>query len=398
MFNKIRSLFSKNKEPTTKTQIKLIQDIGNSLYMWDGVLYKSDVIRSILRPFATSIGKLEAKHIRQTKNDDIVINPEPYIRLLLEDPNENTSGQMLQEKITNQLMLNGNAFCYISRDHNGYAMAIYHIAATNVEAIYNAVGELYLRFTLTKGQIVEFSYQDVIHLRGDFISNDIFGNSNHDELRPLMDIVKTTDQSIVGAIKNSRIIKWLLKYTSSIRDEDLKKKGKDFSEQWLNNSIDDSTGVAVIDSKLDAQQVENKDYVPNAAIMDRTAKRILSYFNISEKIVMSTATEDEWNTFYELRLEPIVIQISKEFTRKLFTVKERAYGNKIIFAANNLQYASMSTKLNLANMVDRGSMTPNEWRAVMNLGPIEGGNKPIRRLDTAPVNGVGEGGKRNENN
>ena len=36
-------------------------------------------------------------------------------------------------------------------------------------------------------------------------------------------------------------------------------------------------------------------------------------------------------------------------------------------------------------MVDRGAMTPNEWRAVMNLSPIECGDKPIRRLDTAVV-------------
>ena len=40
-------------------------------------------------------------------------------------------------------------------------------------------------------------------------------------------------------------------------------------------------------------------------------------------------------------------------------------------------------------MVDRGSMTPNEWRITLNLGPIEGGDKPIRRLDTAVVNNKG---------
>jgi hypothetical protein len=49
----------------------------------------------------------------------------------------------------------------------------------------------------------------------------------------------------------------------------------------------------------------------------------------------------------------------------------------------------MKTKLNLLNMVDRGALTPNEWRRVMNLGPIKGGDEPVRRLDTAPV----EGGK-----
>ncbi len=45
----------------------------------------------------------------------------------------------------------------------------------------------------------------------------------------------------------------------------------------------------------------------------------------------------------------------------------------------------MTTRLNLMQMVDRGGLTPNEWRAVLNLAPIEGGDEPIRRLDTAPI-------------
>ncbi len=36
-------------------------------------------------------------------------------------------------------------------------------------------------------------------------------------------------------------------------------------------------------------------------------------------------------------------------------------------------------------MVDRGAMTPNEWRRTLNLPPLQGGDEPIRRLDTAPV-------------
>src|SRR5690606_4132465 len=85
-------------------------------------------------------------------------------------------------------------------------------------------------------------------------------------------------------------------------------------------------------------------------------------------------------------IEPMAMQISGEYTRKIFSRTERGHGNKIIFEASSLQYASMATKLNLVQMVDRGSLTPNEWREVMNLGPIEGGDQPIRRLDTALVN------------
>ena len=47
--------------------------------------------------------------------------------------------------------------------------------------------------------------------------------------------------------------------------------------------------------------------------------------------------------------------------------------------------ASLNTKLAFQAMVDRGAMLPNEWRATMNLAPIEGGDKPIRRLDTQVV-------------
>ena len=50
-----------------------------------------------------------------------------------------------------------------------------------------------------------------------------------------------------------------------------------------------------------------------------------------------------------------------------------------------MQYMSMTHKLALVAMVDRGAMLPNEWRQVLNLAPIEGGDVPIRRLDTAPT-------------
>lgn len=143
---------------------------------------------------------------------------------------------------------------------------------------------------------------------------------------------------------------------------------------------------------MDAKQVDPKDYVPNAVQMEKTVQRLYSYFNTNDKIVQSKYDENEWNSYYESEIEPLAMQLSNEFTRKLFTRRERGFGNKIIFEASNLQYASMSTKLNLQAMVDRGAMTPNEWRETFGLAPVEGGNKPIRRLDTAVINETVKGG------
>lgn len=372
-----------NKNPSL-TRYEMIIDKGNGFYTWNGNLYQSDIVRSCIRPKAKAIGKLVPKHIRNS-TEGFSINPEPYIRFLLEDPNPYMSGQVLFEKITTQLELNNNAFIYIHRDENGYPMELYPIIANSMDALYDKEGYLYIRFYMRNGKMVTYPYEDIIHIRKDFNENDIFGDSPTKALTSLMEIVNTTDQGIVKAVKNGGIIRWLLKFNQTLRPEDMEEQTKKFTNTFLN--IENSGGAAATDAKFDAKQVEPKDYVPNATQTEKTVQRIYSFFNTNEKIVQSKYTEDEWISYFEAEIEPLAMQLSNEFTRKLFTRRERGFGNKIVFEASNLQYASISTKLNLVQMVDRGALTPNEWREALNLHPIEGGDEPIRRLDTAVVKG-----------
>lgn len=372
-----------NRSPT-QTRYELVTDNGGGFYSWGGNLYKSDIIRSCIKPDVKALGKLVAKHIREI-NGDLTVNPEPYIKILLEEPNPYMTGQMLIEKMATQLALTNNAFALIDRDENGYPIGIYHIPCVNVQKQYDKQMMLYLKFTMHNGRTYTFPYSDIIHLRDDFNEDDIFGTPPTEALKDLMEIISTTDQGIVHAIKNSNIIRWLLKYTGVIRPEDLKKKVEEFTNSYLKIQEGENIGAAGIDGKMDAQQVDPKDYVPNAAQQDRTVTRAYNFFETNEKIVQSRCTEEEWNSHYEIKIEPIAIQLSNEYSRKLFSRRERAFGNKIVFEASNLQCASLSTKLQLVQMVDRGAMTPNEWRATINLAPIEGGDKPIRRLDTQVV-------------
>lgn len=379
----------KAQNENIKTTYKLVTEKGNGQFIWNGKVYQSDIVRACMRPKVKAIGKLIGKHLRESIiNDkrDLKINPDVYMRFLLEEPNALMSGQKLQEKLAAQLILNNNAYALITRDENGYANSIYPLTgALGVEAIYNNQGHLFLKFTMQNGKWFTFDYDDIIHLRQDFCENDLFGDSIQSSLTNLMTVIDTTDKGIVNAIKNSAVIQWLLKYTTQLRPEDLKANAEKFVEDYL--STTNGIGVAATDAKAEVQRVESKDYVPNAAQMDRTTERIYTAFNTNKKIVQSSYTEDEWNAYYEAEIEPVVIDLSAEYTRKLFSRRERGFGNRIVFEASNLATASMSTKLGLMAMVDRGAMTPNEWRAVHNLAPLEGGDEPIRRLDTALVNG-----------
>ncbi len=388
-------MFGKKQSPTM-TRFEMINDNGGGFFAWNGDIYQSDIIRACIRPKAKAVGKLIAKHIRDNANE-FKVNPDPYMRFILEEPNPLMTGQMFQEKMTVQLELNHNAFAYIKRDEFGYATEIYPIPCTTVEVVEGTRGDIFLKFYFKNGKHMTVPYMDIIHLRKDFNENDFFGEHPGKVLSSLMDIVTTTDQGIVKAIKNSAVVKWILKFKSVLKQEDIDAQVQNFKKNYL--SIDNENGgAASSDPRYDLEQVKPEAFVPDSKQMQETTQRIYNFFNTNEKIIQSKYTEDEWNAYYESEIEPLAMQFAGEFTRKLFSRRERGFGNKIIFEAASLQYASMSTKMNLVQMVDRGSMTPNEWRSILSLGPIEGGDKPIRRLDTALVkdgNVTGKGGGNN---
>ena len=373
----------KNSGVTVTPEYKLVTNYGNGFFGWNGKVYESDIIRSAIEVKATTIGKAVAKHIRSGTGDSIVVNPDVYIQFLLSDPNPLMSGQMLQEKMITQLELNNNAFAFVQNDANGMPTAIWPIVANSVEAIQDNQGNLYLKFYMQNAQTYTFPYAQVIHLRKDFNKDEIFGESNGPTLAPLMEIVTTTDQGIVSAIKNSAAVRWLLKFNTAMRPEDIEKNTKAFVASYLQTQKDqDSIGAAGVDAKTDATQLQPTDFVPNAKQMDATVDRIYSIFHTNKAIVQSSYTENQWISYYESQIEPVIRQMSEQWTSRLFNRRQRSFGNSIVFESSDLSYASMQTKLSLVQLVDRAVMTPNELRGFFNLSPVPDGDKMLLRKDT----------------
>lgn len=376
------------REPTKRDEkehreiMKMVTTWGESYCAWNGRLYDSDIVRACIRPKVKAVGKLIGKHIRDS-GSNLEVNPDANIRFLLSEPNPHMTGQQFQEKVATQLCLNNNAFILIIRDENGKPMQLYPIPCVVCETVYQNE-ELYLRFQYRNGKSSIFPYSQIIHLRQDFNEHDIFGDSPSRAITSMMEVICTIDQGIIKAIKNSGIIRWLITLNQSMRDDDIKKYVKNFVENYL--SFDSDTfGAAGVDAKAKAERIEPKDYVPNALQTEKTINRIYSFFNTNEKIVQSRWTEDEWNAYYEAEVEPLAVQFGDTYTIRLFSRRERGVGNRIVFESSNLHCASLNTKLAFQAMVDRGAMLPNEWRATMNMAPIPGGDKPIRRLDTEVV-------------
>ncbi len=379
-------MFGKNKENSNDkvgySSFELLNSSNTSFTPWNGRIFDNDIVRSCIRPTATYLGKLKFKHVRDT-TDGLKVNNSGNINALLQFPNRYMTMKKLLEKMAIQLELEGNAYAFIRRENN-IPVEIFPIPYNRTELV-EYKDELYMKFIFSTGKHITIAYEDVIHLRKDFSDNDFYGTDPRLPLQNIMNVIDTTDKGVVQAIKTSAIIKWLLKFKTVLNEKDKEKAIQKFADNYLDVENKENKNVAAIDPRYDVEQVKDNNYVPNDKQMGGYTERLYNFFGVNEKIVNNSFSENEWTAFYEGKIEPIAEEFTNQLTRILFSKHERECGNRIAFEPTSLQFASMQTKLSLVQMVDRGAMTPNEWREVMNLSPIENGDKPLRRLDTAVV-------------
>src|SRR5690606_15126997 len=260
--------------------------------------------------------------------------------------------------------------------------SVWPINCTMAEFLEDASRTLNVRFFFADGGQVVLPYSDVIHLRRHFFRSDLLSEPNT-PINATLSALHTVQGGLAQAVKTCAHLRGVLKFQGLLKESDIEANRKRFVEQYM--TLQNSGGVAALDGKADYIELKNQPIVVNAAQWKELREAVFRYFGVSEAIVKGDYTEDQWNAFYESTIEPLAVQMSLECTSKLFTAREIGHGNEIIFEANRLQYASMKTKLDLRQMVDRGALPPNEWREALNLAPIEGGDKPIRRLDTRPT-------------
>jgi len=366
---------------TGLSQVKIMAGYTPVFTPWGTRPYEADVVRAAVDAIARNAAKLKARHIRRV-GGDVIPQPDSHIQRLLQfRPNPRMSAYDFLYKLVSTTLLDNNAWAY-PYWREGRLHSIWPINCTGAELLEDEDGELYVKFYFAQQPAVVMPYADVIHIRRHFYDNDLLGSPN-DPINATLSVLHTTREGLAQAVKTSAHLRGLLKFSGQLKESDISKARERFVQEYL--SVQNTGGIAALDAKADYVELNSDPKMVDADQMKELRDMVFRYFGVNENIVMGRYTEDEWNAFYESTIEPLAVQLSLEFTTKLFSDRELGHGNEIVFEANRLQYASVSTKLALVSMVDRGAMTPNEWREVFNLAPIEGGDVPIRRLDTQPT-------------
>lgn len=374
--NAFSQLFGNKKNISSASTWHEIGNYNSTFTPTNVNVYANEIARSCIRTLAEHSSKANVKALR--RNDLGFTTGDRYLeRLLQYRPNLYMNGKDFLYKVRTRLEIDNTAFIYINRDETGKVLNLYPLPKAICQAL-EVTGRLYIKFTFATGKTLIASYEDLAILRKDYNNSDIFGDDNN-ALYGTLDLLHTLNQGQANAIKATANLRGILKSTKAmLSDDDIKKNKDTFVKDYLN--LENEGGIASLDATQEFTPINMQPATANFKQIEELRNNIYRYFGVNEAIITSQCFGDAFEAFYESRLEPFLLALSLELTNKIFTARERGFGNEIVFEANRLAYASTTAKLSMVQLLDRGVLTINEYREILNLAPVDGGDiRPIRK-------------------
>lgn len=370
-------------KPLKKSTVQKWKELGvyNSTFsVFSGDLYSSDIVRSCVRPLAAFSSKAVARSNNKTLERTLNYRPNIYM-----------NGNDFVSKVRTITEILNTCFIYIRRDDKGQAIEFYPVPYSYFEAVEYMNG-LFIRFFFSGDAAREMvlPWEDLAVIRKDYNKSDISGDSNTAIVNTI-ELMQTSNEGLKNAIRSTANLRGIIKSTKSmLAPEAVRQQKDDFVRDYL--SLENEGGIASLDAYQEFIPISMTPLTATYEQKKDVREDIYRYFGVNDDIVMSRMTPEQIEAFYELKIEPFLVQLSTELTSKVFSGKSLAYEqNFIVFEANKLQFASLDKKISMyKEVVLYGGMTINEWRAGCNMSPIEGGDERIMRLDAAPVDDTRE--------
>lgn len=341
-------------------------------------IYASDVVQQAIKCIVDEIKKLNPTHVRY-KGDDPVPIRDSSINDVLLDPNPYMTTSDFLEKITWILLMNYNAFIvpiYRSWPDNGNERreyeGLYPVNPTEVDMIEDASGRMFIRFWFMSGYNTTIPYDNVIHLKYNYSVNEYMGGNelgqpDHEALLQTLDLNKQLLDGVSKAMKASYNVNGIMKYNTLMDDGKVHEALHEFEQKLQKNE----SGILPLDLKTEYTPLEHKIELVDDATLKFIDEKILRNFGVPLCILTGDYTKEQFEAFYQRTLEPLIVSMSQAFTKRLFTKRERAFGNRVELYPKELIFMTMSQTLEMINILSpTGGLYENEKRTALGLKPL----------------------------
>lgn len=340
---------------------RLLEGYTPVFHSWRGSIYESDLIRAALDAHGRHAAKLQPNvqgHAKANLKNRLTVRPNEF----------QTWSQFLYRTAVT-LYVRNTAFIVPVLDEYGDATGVIGIVPDTWELV-EYQGEPFIRFTTLEGRraAVEL-YRCGILTRYQY-KNELFGENN-DAMKATLDLIEMQRQGIKEGIKNGASYRFMAQSDNWATDEDLANEMLRFNSATFQNKKASGGMILFPNNYTNVQQLKQEAYKVDADQQKLIKENVYDYFAVNEDVIQNKAFGDNWLAFYEGAVEWFAIQLSEVLSKMLFTEREIQLGNRIWFTSNRLQYMSNADKLSaISQLADRGLMTRNELREILNLTPL----------------------------
>lgn len=341
-------------------------------------VYASDVVQQCLKCIVDELKKLNPMHIRQKGNDPIPVKGN--IQDILECPNAIMTTSEFIEKTMWMLMLNYNAFIIptFSRwtdtegeEHRRYE-ALYPLNPIEVDFIEDASGTLYVKFWFRNGSTTTYPYEDVIHLKynysvNEFMGGDEMGQPDHRGLMQTLELNQKLLDGVAKAMNSSYQVNGVIKYNTMMDKEKVQKAINELEEHLRKGE----SGFLPIDLKSDIIPFQKQVQLVDEGTLEFIDSKILRNWGVPLCILKGDYTREQYAAYYQKVLEPIIISFGQALTKKLFTRREIAFGNKIKLYPKELVFMTTTQVIEMIKELSpTGALFENEKRSALGMMPL----------------------------
>ena len=368
----------KRKSPKKQKWAQMLNGYTPIFSQFGTNIYASDVVQQAVKCIVDEMKKLNPTHIRYNRNDPVPVSG--TIQTLLNDPNPVMTTSEFLEKITWLLLLNYNAFIlptyYIYTNKDGTQVRVYDglypLKPTFVEFIEDESNRLYVKMRFENNFETTIPYSDLIHIKynysvNEYMGGDVSGQPDHKPVLDTLQLNQTLLEGVAKAMKASYAVNGVVKYNTMLDDGKTEAAMQEL-ETKLRNS---ESGFLPLDLKSEFTPLERSTQLVDEATLKFIDEKILRNWGVPLSILTGDYTKEQYAAFYQKTLEPLIISISQAFTKKLFTRRERAFGNEIRLYPKDLIFMTVDQTLEMVNMLSNtGSIYENEKRVAFGLQPL----------------------------
>lgn len=342
-------------------------------------IYASDVVQQALKCIVDEMKKLNPTHIRYKGNDPVPVKSS--VQNVLNNPNPLMTTSEFIEKLCWLLLMNYNAFVIptyytwvddkTGAERRSYE-ALYPINPTQVDFIEDDSGRLFVQFLFWNGYETTVPYDDIIHIRYNYSVNQYMGGNelgqpDHQALLNTLELNNDLLQGIAKAMKASYSVNGVVKFNTLLDNGKTEVALKELENKLRNNE----SGFLPLDLKAEFTPLEHKSAIVDEGTLKFIDEKILRNWGVPLPILTGDFKTEQYVAFFQKTLEPLIKSISQAFTKKLFTSREKAFGNRIEFYPEDLIFLSIPQKLEMINtLAPTGGLFENEKRVALGLRPL----------------------------